>query len=147
MDGGNGMCYEHTASEGIAVVAATLNIFEYIKCFNSEEPSSNLEGNCSNATTKLEFKLTEELKAKIEIAGIHLDHLDADTDDEVFTYNQFGKSFIKTCNCSPDAFIQMSLQLAYFRLNGTLCPTYESASTRRFHFGRVDSIRASHPGM
>ena len=26
-----------------------------------------------------------------------------------------------------------------------LCATYESASTRRFEFGRVDSIRASHP--
>ena len=32
-----------------------------------------------------------------------------------------------------------------FRLNGSLCPTYESASTRRFQYGRVDSIRASHP--
>jgi hypothetical protein len=31
------------------------------------------------------------------------------------------------------------------RLNGSLCPTYESASTRRFQYGRVDSIRASHP--
>ena len=39
----------------------------------------------------------------------------------------------------------MSLQLAYYRLNEKLCPTYESASTRRFHCGRVDSIRASHP--
>jgi hypothetical protein len=28
---------------------------------------------------------------------------------------------------------------------GCLCPTYESASTRRFQYGRVDSIRASHP--
>ena len=26
-----------------------------------------------------------------------------------------------------------------------LCSTYESASTRRFTYGRVDSIRASHP--
>ena len=30
-------------------------------------------------------------------------------------------------------------------MNDTLCATYESASTRRYHYGRVDSIRASHP--
>ena len=70
-----------------------------------------------------------------------MDNLDVDTDDEVFDFTDFGKAFIKTCNCSPDAFMQMSLQLTYFKLNGTLCPTYESASTRRFQCGRVDSIR------
>ena len=32
-----------------------------------------------------------------------------------------------------------------FRIHGSLCATYESASTRRFQSGRVDSIRASHP--
>ena len=31
------------------------------------------------------------------------------------------------------------------RIHGELCATYESASTRRFQAGRVDSIRASHP--
>ena len=39
----------------------------------------------------------------------------------------------------------MSLQLAYYKIYTELCSTYESASTRRFHGGRVDSIRASHP--
>ena len=35
--------------------------------------------------------------------------------------------------------------LAYYKVYNELCSTYESASTRRFHCGRVDSIRASHP--
>ena len=32
-----------------------------------------------------------------------------------------------------------------FRMYNTLVSTYESASTRRFHFGRVDNIRANTP--
>ena len=32
-----------------------------------------------------------------------------------------------------------------YRIHGSLCATYESASTRRFQSGRVDCIRASHP--
>lgn len=37
----------------------------------------------------------------------------------------------------------MALQLAYYRLNGHLVATYESASTRRFLLGRVDCIRSA----
>ncbi|CAI9571045.1 unnamed protein product, partial [Staurois parvus] len=44
---------------------------------------------------------------------------------------------------SPDAFIQLSLQLAFYRCHRKLVPTYESASIRRFRMGRVDNIRSS----
>lgn len=44
---------------------------------------------------------------------------------------------------SPDAFIQVALQLAFYRCNRRLVPTYESASIRRFREGRVDNIRSA----
>ena len=135
------MCYEHTASEGVAVVTAVLNMFKFIENIDENYGSNDKDG----TYTKLELKVSEDLKGKIQQAGEALDTLDVDTDDEVFTFSDFGKSFIKTCNCSPDAFLQMSLQLAYYKVYNELCSTYESASTRRFHCGRVDSIRASHP--
>lgn len=143
-DGCNGMCYEHTAAEGVATVTATLNAFKYIETLDDSNIDQALPMPEAEYS-KLEFQLNDDLKLKIEKAGQALDQLDMDADDEVFTFEDFGKSFIKSCNCSPDAFMQMSLQLAYYRMYSTLCPTYESASTRRFHYGRVDSIRASHP--
>lgn len=144
LDGSNGMCYEHTAAEGVATVTATLNAFKYIETLDeSKIEDVQLNDICFE---KLEFQINDnDLTNKIEAAADALDKLDMDADDEVFTFDSFGKCFIKSCNCSPDAFMQMSLQLAYFRMYQTLCPTYESASTRRFHYGRVDSIRASHP--
>ena len=33
----------------------------------------------------------------------------------------------------------------FFRIHGRLVATYESASTRRFRYGRVDNIRANSP--
>ena len=36
MDGANGMCYEHTASEGVAVVSAVLNIFNSFGDLNDQ---------------------------------------------------------------------------------------------------------------
>lgn len=36
----------------------------------------------------------------------------------------------------------MVLQLAYFRMHGKACATYETASTRRFHHGRTETCRS-----
>lgn len=43
---------------------------------------------------------------------------------------------------SPDAFIQMALQLAWYRTRGTVTATYETALTRLFHHGRTETIRS-----
>lgn len=42
---------------------------------------------------------------------------------------------------SPDAFLQMALQLAYHKTHGVPVATYETASTRLFLHGRTDVIR------
>ena len=44
---------------------------------------------------------------------------------------------------SPDAFIQIALQVAFYRIYSRVTSTYESASLRRFRDGRVDNIRAA----
>ena len=98
----------------MAVVTAVLDIFKTFENINDNLAHyQNVEKKF--AFEKLDFKLNEDLKEKILIAAQNLDQLNVDTDDEVFIFEDFGKSFIKTCNCSPDAFMQMSLQLAYYR--------------------------------
>lgn len=39
----------------------------------------------------------------------------ANLDFHVYRYQGYGKNFIKACQVSPDAFIQLSLQLAYYK--------------------------------
>jgi carnitine O-acetyltransferase len=43
---------------------------------------------------------------------------------------------------SPDSFIQQALQLAWYKDQGYVSPTYESASTRGFLHGRTETIRS-----
>jgi len=43
---------------------------------------------------------------------------------------------------SPDSFIQQALQLAWYRDQGYVTATYESASTRGFLHGRTETIRS-----
>jgi carnitine O-palmitoyltransferase 1 len=67
----------------------------------------------------------------------------SDVDLHIHVYRDFGKQFItKKCCVSPDAFIQMALQLAYFRDIGRHHLTYEASMTRLFREGRTETVRA-----
>ena len=48
---------------------------------------------------------------------------------------------------SPDAYAQMAIQLAYYRLKGTVRATYESAQTRKFLAGRTEVRAAPRPSL
>uniref|UniRef100_A0A8C7XSI0 carnitine O-palmitoyltransferase n=1 Tax=Oryzias sinensis TaxID=183150 RepID=A0A8C7XSI0_9TELE len=65
-----------------------------------------------------------------------------DVDCHVFPFRDFGKGKIKKLRVSPDAFIQISLQLAYFRDRGSFCLTYEASMTRLFREGRTETVRS-----
>jgi len=41
-----------------------------------------------------------------------------------------GKSFMKKLRLSPDGYMQMSLQLAFYRLHKEIPKTYETGTTR-----------------
>ena len=43
-----------------------------------------------------------------------------DVDLHIMMHKAYGKGFIKTCKVSPDAYIQLALQLAYYRVSGGL---------------------------
>lgn len=43
-----------------------------------------------------------------------------DVDFHGCLFTEFGKGLIKKCRTSPDAFIQLALQLAYYRVRFTL---------------------------
>lgn len=65
-----------------------------------------------------------------------------DLDLYVIEHNAFGKGVMKKCKLSPDAFIQMALQLAYFKdSGGKFCLTYEASMTRLYREGRTETVR------
>jgi len=65
-----------------------------------------------------------------------------DVDLNVMMHDEYGKGFMKQCRISPDAFIQIALQLAYFRDVGKFCLTYEASMTRLFREGRTETVRS-----
>jgi carnitine O-acetyltransferase len=60
----------------------------------------------------------------------------------VLTFESFGSDFIKKSGNPPDAFAQLAMQLATYRLFGEQVGTYEATQVRRFLHGRTEVTRA-----
>lgn len=58
------------------------------------------------------FEKKIKLKYLLKVAN----ELIADTEMALLVWREFGKGLIKKLRVSPDAFIQMTLQLTYFRV-------------------------------
>lgn len=55
----------------------------------------------------------------------------------VRSFQDYGSDLMKKMGYSPDAFVQMAIQLATYRLFGRQCATYESTQVRPFLHGRT----------
>lgn len=60
----------------------------------------------------------------------------------VYQPNEYGKGFIKPFKIHPDTYVQMAIQLAYYKVHGKVAATYETSQTRQFYHGRTDTVRS-----
>ncbi|KAJ3416921.1 Carnitine O-acetyltransferase mitochondrial [Chytridiales sp. JEL 0842] len=89
----------------------------------------------------LKFELNMYLTEQIKFAERDIDELIAKHDLHVQAFHGYGKNQIKKMGLSPDAYVQMAIQLAYYKMYGVSRPTYESAQTRKYAYGRTETCR------
>lgn len=94
------------------------------------------------APARLRWELGAPLLAAVERSHSVAQALLRDVDLRILMFAHYGKGFMKACRVSPDAYIQMALQLAYFRDAGRFCLTYEASMTRLFREGRTETVRS-----
>ncbi|XP_078511340.1 carnitine O-palmitoyltransferase 1, liver isoform-like isoform X2 [Lissotriton helveticus] len=109
----------------------------------------NTEGHCKGETDgiqpapqRLQWDISNECQDEINCSLDVAKALADDVDFHVFPFNDFGKGQIKKCKTSPDAFIQIALQLAHYRDKRKFCLTYEASMTRLFREGRTETVRS-----
>ncbi|MPC28469.1 Carnitine O-acetyltransferase [Portunus trituberculatus] len=133
-----GLTYEHTPAEGPPIA----NLMDHIMDYMAEHADPRPPAVELTRPQRLMFNVGQEVKQEIEDAKIALESLVGDLEMTCFKFTGFGKNFIKSQKMSPDSFIQMAIQLAFYRIHGEPGAHYESASTRKFVQGRTETIRS-----
>ncbi|XP_043923448.1 peroxisomal carnitine O-octanoyltransferase isoform X1 [Protopterus annectens] len=90
---------------------------------------------------ELIFTLDEKLLDDIENAKQQYYEKASDLQLVSYAITSIGKAYIKKLRLHPDTFVQLALQLAFFRLHGRPGCCYETATTRRFYHGRTETMR------
>ncbi|KAG7086322.1 hypothetical protein E1B28_002285 [Marasmius oreades] len=170
-DGAAGINFEHTGvdghtvlrfaadifTEGLMLLARSINpsaptlfhasLSPYAKSYKPAKGEKKPERKdaMDTAPKKLDWNLTPELRVNIRFAETRLSDLICQNDCEALEFKGYGKNFITSHGFSPDAFVQMAFQAAYFGLYGRIECVYEPAMTKAFLHGRTEAIRSVQP--
>ncbi|XP_052344050.1 carnitine O-palmitoyltransferase 1, liver isoform-like isoform X2 [Oncorhynchus keta] len=140
-----GLNAEHSWADAPVVA----HLWEYVLATDSFQLGYNEEGHCKGEVDaslprpqRLSWDINPECQEQISQSLAVAQALADDVDFHVFSFRDFGKGMIKKCRISPDAYIQLALQLAYYRDRGMFCLTYEASMTRLFREGRTETVRS-----
>ncbi|XP_076172764.1 carnitine O-palmitoyltransferase whd isoform X2 [Ptiloglossa arizonensis] len=91
--------------------------------------------------TRLQWDLNSNCITAIEESHQVAQTLLNDVELHIYVHDAYGKGFMKVNSMSPDAYIQLALQLAYYRDSNKFNLTYEASMTRLFREGRTETVR------
>lgn len=158
-NGSAGINFEHTGVDGHTVLrfasdVYTDTILRFARTINGQAPTlwastspdpskrdPDSFGDVNTTPHKLEWDMTPELKIAVRFAETRLADLIEQNEFQCLDFQAYGKNFITSMGFSPDAFVQMAFQAAYYGLYGRVECTYEPAMTKMYLHGRTEAVR------
>lgn len=162
-NGSAGINFEHTGVDGHTVLRMASDVYtdtilRFARTINgnapsmwastSPDPSKRDPASLYNVNPtphRLEWTMVPEISLALRFAETRLADLINQNEFEVLEFTGYGKNFITSMGFSPDAFVQMAFQAAYYGLYGRVESTYEPAMTKIFLHGRTEAIRSVTP--
>lgn len=162
-NGSAGINFEHTGVDGHTVLrfasdVYTDTILRFARTINGQAPSLWAStspdpakrdpasfGDVSITPHKLEWEMVPEITTAIRFAETRLADLIQQNEFATLDFAQYGKNFMTSMGFSPDAFVQMAFQAAYYGLYGRMENVYEPAMTKIYYHGRTEAIRPVTP--
>uniref|UniRef100_A0A8P0SWL3 Peroxisomal carnitine O-octanoyltransferase n=1 Tax=Canis lupus familiaris TaxID=9615 RepID=A0A8P0SWL3_CANLF len=136
-----GSSCDHAPLDGMVIV----NINHYVdqKIFENEGRWKGSEKvRDISLPEELVFTVDDKILNDINQAKAQYLKQASDLQIVVYPFTSFGKKLTKKKMLHPDTFIQLALQLAYYRLTGCPGSCYETAMTRYFYHGRTETMRS-----
>ncbi|KAI1558184.1 carnitine acetyl transferase [Pyrenophora tritici-repentis] len=159
-NGSAGINFEHTGVDGHTVLrfasdVYTDTILRFARTINGSAPSlwassspdpakrdPESFGDVQTTPHKLEWDMLPELSTALRFAETRLADLIQQNEFATLEFPHYGKNFMTSMGFSPDAFVQMAFQAAYYGLYGRIECVYEPAMTKIYYHGRTEAIRS-----
>ncbi|KAA1467647.1 acyltransferase ChoActase/COT/CPT [Dentipellis sp. KUC8613] len=137
---------EHSPVDALVPsMVAEYAIVQEIDASFFSDPVPKLASHDSGGKTgfeRLDWVVDEHIAQECRAADTRARSLIADSDDGVLWFKDYGTDWIRnTAQLPPDAYLQMALQLAWYRTRGSFTATYETVLTRIFDHGRTETLR------
>ena len=150
-NGKAGLVGEHSMMDGMPMIGLANHIVNtsYEQARNESSSSSSPSGG------QLEESTISDIFGDITLSPQILDMIETSKQSyyewtgkhgiDVQSFQGYGSNFIKTSGFSPDAYVQMAMQVATSHLFEKQVGTYEATQTRVFLHGRTETTRTVSP--
>lgn len=133
---GDHSCYDGTVSVA-SMMFHTLTLLEY------PEPDWNdMAVNVENCITEICFETDEHIIGEVERVTSFVQETGSSVIVSTTCFSEYGKNFMKTVKLHPDAYIQMVIQVVYYKMHSEIVATYETALMRGYYNGRTETLRS-----
>jgi carnitine O-acetyltransferase len=137
-NGAAGINAEHAMIDGMALIG-------FAEALHASNDAPATATKSIPAFAPVAFELTDDLREKTRTAARSFRDYGDTTASMLYAFDTFGANQVKEWGLSPDAFVQLALQLAHVRTKGFVGATYESIATRQFDHGRTEAMRVVTP--
>ena len=160
-NGAAGLNFEHTCTDGSVDISMACDIYKGSISQSDDAISSNNVPSLATPSLqhsgppsvhaiptglqKLEWDIPSEISAALHDAEMHLVDRIQRHQLETLDFRDYGKASITSMGFSPDAFFQITLHAAYFRVYGRVRNGFEPVHTRQYLHGRTDVVRTTTP--
>ncbi|MEU7629644.1 choline/carnitine O-acyltransferase [Nocardia sp. NPDC049220] len=144
-DGQAGINIEHCGLDGTTILSFVDTLLESPVSEHAIRSGAQAQG--LPAIEPIEFVLDAAQRGDIAAAGAAFAQYAVANATETVSFPHFGTLRAKQLGISPDAFAQLSYQLAHRRSKGLTGATYESIATRQYRNGRTEAMRVVTPEM
>lgn len=144
-DGQAGINVEHCGLDGTTILSFVDTLLQTPVTDHAAASGAQAQG--LPAVEPIEFTLDAAQRAAVAAAGAAFARYAAENATATVSFEDFGTATAKQLGISPDAFAQLSYQLAHRRSKGLTGATYESIATRQYRNGRTEAMRVVTPEM
>ncbi|MFF3223834.1 choline/carnitine O-acyltransferase [Nocardia suismassiliense] len=144
-DGQAGINVEHCGLDGTTILSFVDAMLEVPAPEHAARSGAQAQG--LPAVEPIDFVLDAAQRNDIIAAGADFSRYAAENATQTVSFEDFGTARAKQLGISPDAFAQLSYQLAHRRSKGITGATYESIATRQYRNGRTEAMRVITPEM